>query len=400
MIQVLVASPKELFTQLFVQVLERQDDIAVLREIDDLEQLAQAAGSADVVFISSEFEQADVLQAISALQAVAPNAHVVMLRVPDLPEEILPYLEAGAHGYLRAGDELDQLLLVVRTVVQQGAYVDSSLAPLLFRRLSEMSKALAEPVGQFDRDAELSPRELEVVAQIAEGLTNQEIADVLTLGVGTVKNHIHNILRKLQARDREDAARWYVWKQSQSALSNAPSPIAEVDADIASTEAGGWADSDHALLAETLALFCASLGWPLGHLLVLGENEELTPSGIWHCPPGSFEHFRLVTEGLRFPPGSGVISRQLERPRPLWITDVRRDTGFRRREAAHLDGLRSGLMLPVEHEGRTVGVLEFYTTRQVQPDPAVVAEILHDREQLAELISSSEPVETDGEQCA
>ena len=76
---------------------------------------------------------------------------------------------------------------------------------------------------------------------------------------------------------------------------------------------------------------------------------------------------------------------------------MRRDTGYRRRDAAAQAGLRSGLLLPVEHEGRTVGVLEFYTTRQEQPDPATVAEILHDREHLAELISPPEP---DSEQSA
>lgn len=391
MIQVLVASPKELFTELFVQVLERQDDIAVLNELDDLTQLAQSAANADVVFISTEFDQADVLQVISELHTAHPYVHIVMLRVPDLPEEILPYLEAGAHGYLRSGDELDQLLLVVRTVVQQGAYVDSALAPLLFRRLAEMSKALSEPVGQFDRDAVLSPRELEVVAQIAEGRTNQEIADELGLGVGTVKNHIHNILRKLQARDREEAARWYAWKQSQ------PPDVEQVEAETAPTVDGSGpsfsdlTDQERSLLTETLGLFCASLEWPLGHLLVLVADDELTSSGIWHAPPDRFAHFRTVTEGQRYQAGSGVISRQLERPRPVWITDVRRDTGYRRREAAQQDGLRSGLLLPIEHEGRTVGVLEFYTTRQAQPDPATVAEILHDREHLGELIAPSEP---------
>jgi DNA-binding NarL/FixJ family response regulator len=393
-IQVLVAAPRELFTELFVQVLERQDDIAVLREVDDLEDLTHAANGADVVFISSEFDQTDVLQAISNIHAAYPAAHIVMLRVPDIPEEILPYLEAGAHGYLRSGDELDQLQLVVRTVVQQGAYVDSSLAPLLFRRLSEMSRALAEPMGRFDREAELSPRELEVVAKIAEGYTNQEIADELGLGVGTVKNHIHNILRKLQARDREDAARWYAWKLT-SPDGTETAALDETEPAAAESHALPWTDQERALLTETLSLFCASLEWPLGHLLVLAGDDELAPSGIWHTPPERFVHFRTVTESMRYVAGSGVIARQLERPRPVWITDVRRDTGYRRREAAAQDGLRSGLLLPIEHEGRTVGVLEFYTTRQAQPDPTTVAEILHDREHLAELISPSDPAGAD-----
>ena len=387
MIRVLLVSRETLFTRLLKHVLERQDDILVLPEITELDEIQEHAAIADLVLISHEYERVDALHAISRLQEAAPLARVVMLRVPNMPDEILSYLEAGARGYLRADDEIDQLLVVIRTVAEQGAFVDPSIAPLLCERLSEMSRALSDPAGDLDFDAEVTQRELEILALIHAGHTNQEIAEQLDIGVGTVKNHVHNILSKLQARDREDAARWYAWKQGVSfagpedqGAGREPLPLPVIQRVNAIYR---WSSEERAGLRAMLDGYCARLGWPVGHLLVLDGAGGLAPSGIWSTDGAlGFEQFRAATEGRRVSL-DGVVGRQVENPRPLWIIDVRRDSSYGRRDVADLDGLRSGLYLPVLDGERVVGVLEFYSTEQAHPSPAAVAEIMRASTELA-----------------
>ena len=121
-------------------------------------------------------------------------------------EEILRYVEAGAAGYILQDDSVDDLLAKVRTTHGGEAIISPEIAAALMSRVAELAQSPSKPeAGQAD-PAELTSREREILELIGEDLTNQEIAERLVVEVGTVKNHVHNILQKLNVSSRREAA--------------------------------------------------------------------------------------------------------------------------------------------------------------------------------------------------
>ena len=134
----------------------------------------------------------------------APSAKVVALGVPDAEKTIIACAEAGAAGYLLEHESLDDLVATIERAARGEVSCSPRIAATLFRRIGE----LAAERGVRAAEARLSPRELEIVDLIDRGLSNKEIALCLSIEVRTVKNHVHNILEKLQVRRRGEAAAW------------------------------------------------------------------------------------------------------------------------------------------------------------------------------------------------
>jgi DNA-binding NarL/FixJ family response regulator len=128
-----------------------------------------------------------------------PQMHVVILTMHELDDEVLAALSAGADAYCVKSSDAATVLDAVRIVAGGGAYFDPRIAHVVLRRLGSPAPAPAER-------SPLSPRELEVLRLIADGVGNAEIATRLHLGLGTVKGHIRDILEKLSAADRTQAA--------------------------------------------------------------------------------------------------------------------------------------------------------------------------------------------------
>jgi DNA-binding NarL/FixJ family response regulator len=101
---------------------------------------------------------------------------------------------------------VDQLLQNIRAAEEDKALISPTMAAALIDHVAELAHISARPYLQPEAYSELTARELEVLQLIDEGLTNQEISNELVIEVGTVKNHVHNILRKLDVASREDAA--------------------------------------------------------------------------------------------------------------------------------------------------------------------------------------------------
>ena len=116
------------------------------------------------------------------------------------------YIEAGALGYVLRTDSVAELLHNIRAAFKENALVSPSVAAALMARIAELSEKLTDLGVDASDYEELTPREKEILNYIAAGLTNQEIADLLVIEVGTVKNHVHNILNKLNVHSRQDAA--------------------------------------------------------------------------------------------------------------------------------------------------------------------------------------------------
>lgn len=128
------------------------------------------------------------------------------------PEDALAYIEEGAAGYLCRGDSLAELVKQLRAVAAGEFMMAPGVAAALIARIAELKQLAAElsgpeMFGNNEAYAELTAREWEVLQLIAQDYTNQQIADELTIELGTVKNHVHNLLRKLDVSSRKQAMR-------------------------------------------------------------------------------------------------------------------------------------------------------------------------------------------------
>lgn len=142
----------------------------------------------------------DGIELTRRIRAALPETRVVILTMHDLDEEILAALAAGADAYCVKASDPAGLLIAVRAVAEGGAYFDPNVAHVVLRALGT-SAPPARP-----KDSPLTPRELEILRLVADGTGNQEIAETLHLGLGTVKGHIRDILEKMSANDRTQAA--------------------------------------------------------------------------------------------------------------------------------------------------------------------------------------------------
>ena len=160
---------------------------------------------ADVVLVSTRLPDQGALRLTEAIARDHPEVRVLVLGLAESEEEILRYVEAGAAGYVLKDDSVEELLRNVRAVHSGEAVVSPEIAGALISRVGELAQLFADAFA-IDKSADLTPREREVLKLLGQGLTNQEIADRLVIELGTVKNHVHSILDKLNVSSRKDAA--------------------------------------------------------------------------------------------------------------------------------------------------------------------------------------------------
>ncbi|WP_366076688.1 response regulator transcription factor [uncultured Aeromicrobium sp.] len=179
-------------------------DIEVVGEADDGEVALEvvAAAAPDVVLLDLRMPRRDGIWALERLRDRGVAVPVLVLTTFDDDALVLEALRAGARGYLLKDVTLEQLAHAVRALAEGGTLI----APSITDRLVRAIRSGPSPVGPDAPSAqELTEREVEVLRLVAAGYSNREIAGVLFLAEGTVKNHVSTILLKLGARDRTNA---------------------------------------------------------------------------------------------------------------------------------------------------------------------------------------------------
>jgi NarL family two-component system response regulator LiaR len=152
-----------------------------------------------VVILDIGLPGRDGIELTRIIKAQLPQTRIVILTMHELDDEVLAALSAGADAYCVKSSDTSTVIDAVRIVAGGGAYFDPRIAHVVLRRLGA-------PTPHPSADSPLTPRELDVLRLIADGVGNVEIAERLHIGLGTVKGHIRDILEKLSAADRTQAA--------------------------------------------------------------------------------------------------------------------------------------------------------------------------------------------------
>lgn len=153
----------------------------------------------DVLLIDIGLHGIDGIELTRLVRLALPQAHVVILTVHDLESEVFAALAAGADAYCLKTSDPSTVIAAVRIAADGGAYFDPQIAHIVLRELGSARRAP-------DAESPLTHRETDILRLIAEGNGNAEIAQQLYLGLGTIKGHIRDILDKLSASDRTQAA--------------------------------------------------------------------------------------------------------------------------------------------------------------------------------------------------
>jgi DNA-binding NarL/FixJ family response regulator len=202
MIRVLLADDQELVRSGFAALLQSEEGIEVVGEAaDGLEAVGMAARTRpDVILMDIRMPGLDGIEATRRIAArpELADVHVIILTTFDLDEYVFEAIRAGASGFLVKDTNSTELLRAIRVVADGEAL----LSPGVTRRLIAEFAAHSRPVRAFPGAQQLTQREREVVGLVAEGLSNDEIADRLYMSRSTAKTHATRAMTKLGARDR------------------------------------------------------------------------------------------------------------------------------------------------------------------------------------------------------
>lgn len=193
MIRILIADDHELFREGLRVVLDLRPDFEVVAEAANVAETiaAHARHQPDLTLLDLQMPDGTGIDALTTIRSAQPGARVLMLTTYDGDEDIHRAMAAGASGYLLKSIPSIQLEAAVRAVIEGRQY----LPPAVEERLAERAAFQA-----------LTARELEILALIARGLSNKDVARVLVANEFTVKAHVRNILAKLGVESRTEAA--------------------------------------------------------------------------------------------------------------------------------------------------------------------------------------------------
>lgn len=207
-IRVLVVDDQELFRRGLTMLLGVESDIEVVGEAADGVSAAALAASTqpDVVLMDVRMPRQTGIEACAALKDAAPKARIIMLTVSDDEADLYDAVKSGASGYLLKDSSIEEVAQAIRVVADGQSLISPSMAIKLLDEFKQMARTDRQAVPT----PRLTERELEVLRLVAQGLNNREIAKQLFISENTVKNHVRNILEKLQLHSRMEAVMYAV----------------------------------------------------------------------------------------------------------------------------------------------------------------------------------------------
>ncbi len=210
-ITVLVVDDHTLFRRGIVAVLNGHEELKVIGEATDGLEAIEKAGELkpDVILMDLNMPRCSGLEAIQALQAEMPQVNILVLTVSEMEADLFAAVKFGATGYLLKKAEPEELVRAITAIAQGGVIVSPLMATKLLTEFKQLTNGVEKEAVEKD-EAELSPREAEVLHLVAQGATNKEIADSLFISENTVKTHLRSIMEKLHLANRSQAAAYAI----------------------------------------------------------------------------------------------------------------------------------------------------------------------------------------------
>lgn len=220
MIKVLLVDDQSLIRQGLKALLELEPDIEIVGEAENGEQAINLVAQLqpDVILLDIRMPIMDGVAATREIQKRFAKTKILVLTTFDDDEYVSAALQNGAMGYLLKDTPSEELAVAIRAVHKGYTQLGPGIVKKLLTQFSHPTPTHSLPVPSSL--AELTPREKEVLQLIATGASNREIAHQLYISEGTVKNHVTNILNRLNLRDRTQAA---IWANTYLSYLNEPS---------------------------------------------------------------------------------------------------------------------------------------------------------------------------------
>ena len=207
-IRVLVADDHALYRRGLEMVLGAEEGIEIVGEAGDGAEAIRRAEELlpDVVLMDIRMPRRSGIEACTAIKDVVPSTKIVILTISDEESDLYEAVRAGANGYLLKDVPGEEIAAGIRAVAGGQSLISPSMAIKLLDEFKQMSRSDRQQVPS----PRLTDRELEVLKLVAQGLNNREIAKRLFISENTVKNHVRNILEKLQLHSRMEAVMYAV----------------------------------------------------------------------------------------------------------------------------------------------------------------------------------------------
>jgi two-component system NarL family response regulator len=202
-VRVLVVDDQELFRRGLIMLLSGDTDIEVVGEASDGITATDLAVTTapDVILLDVRMPRRTGVEACRGIKEAVPSAKIIMLTVSDEEADLYESVKNGASGYLLKDSSIEEVAQAIRVVNEGQSLISPSMAVKLIDEFKQMSK----PEREQGPALRLTDRELEVLRLVAKGLNNREVAKQLFISENTVKNHVRNILEKLQLHSRMEA---------------------------------------------------------------------------------------------------------------------------------------------------------------------------------------------------
>ena len=212
-VRILLVDDQPLFRKAIATLVDEQPDLAVVGEAENgLDALEKAhALQPDLVVMDVEMPVMDGVEAVRLIRDQLPGVKVVMLTVSESEDHLFDAIRFGAQGYLLKDLRPEQLYDMLRSVMRNETPLSPAIAGHLCAEIRERAGgAVREAPSTVPKGPSLTRRETEILQLVSDGLSNKEIGARLSITEGTVKNHVHNALEKLQLENRIQAAAYAV----------------------------------------------------------------------------------------------------------------------------------------------------------------------------------------------
>ena len=207
MIHILIVHEFPLMCNIIASVLDDEPDIKVVGYASSMDDalVCVKSNEVDLALISTLLPNQDAIKLTNLLIQNEPSIKILILGITETRESVLEYIEAGATGYILKESSLDELLSTIRAAYNGRALISPEIAATLIQRISEFAQVVTPRKESLPDVFNLTIRETEVLELVSQNFSNQEIAERLVIETGTVKNHVHSVLKKLGVRSRDEA---------------------------------------------------------------------------------------------------------------------------------------------------------------------------------------------------